>query len=325
MLFRFLDIPHLELEKQDERLHSVRPVALLIYLACQPDFVTREALTALFSEDSSDTDALRQVRVLYEHPECVDLIENEALSRNLLMICTTLAHSQGKYDQAAALLEPHLKRLRQQYPPSLDLISLLLSLGAIYDAQKQNEQALQLHREALKLSKQLGTRHLNVQAAINHLYCCWALGRLEEGMADAEYALELGEFGSTSTLRYNLSTAFKQLEQYTRAIELLEQELEIGQRIRIRPSILAKLSELYQLTGQSNRIEQTISKAITALESVDEANAWAMVIMSVLQRGTNQQQETIKPYLVKLPWQSVAPNLRTQLEKLIAMESKSAD
>jgi DNA-binding SARP family transcriptional activator/Tfp pilus assembly protein PilF len=264
-------------------------------------------------------------KTIDDHPECVDLIENEALSKNLLMIRTSLAHAQGKYDQAAALLEPHLKRLRQQHPPNVDLISVLLSLGAIYDVKKQNEQALQLHREALKLSKQLGARHLNVQAAINHLYCCWILGRLEEGMADAEHALELGEFGSTSTLRYNLSTACKQLEQYPRAIELLEQELVIGQRIRIKPSILAKLSELYQLTGQSDRIEQTISKAITALESVDEANAWAMVIMSTLQRGTLQQQEMIKPYLAKLPWQSVTPNLRTQLEKLMTEQSKSAD
>jgi DNA-binding SARP family transcriptional activator len=64
VLFRFLDIPHLELEKQTELMHNVKPVALLIYLACQHDFVTREALTVLFNDESSDTDALRQVRVL---------------------------------------------------------------------------------------------------------------------------------------------------------------------------------------------------------------------------------------------------------------------
>ena len=64
MLFRFLDIPHLKLENRDEMLQRIKPVALLIYLACQPNFVTREALTALFADDSSDTDALRQVRVL---------------------------------------------------------------------------------------------------------------------------------------------------------------------------------------------------------------------------------------------------------------------
>jgi DNA-binding SARP family transcriptional activator len=64
VLFRLLDIPHLELENRTEMLHSIKPVALLIYLACQHDFVSREALTVLFAKDSSDTDALRQVRVL---------------------------------------------------------------------------------------------------------------------------------------------------------------------------------------------------------------------------------------------------------------------
>ncbi len=64
MLFRFLDNPHVQVDNRREMLPSTKPVALLVYLACQQTWVTRDTLSALFAEDNTDADALRQLRVI---------------------------------------------------------------------------------------------------------------------------------------------------------------------------------------------------------------------------------------------------------------------
>ncbi len=64
MLFRFLDSPHIQLDESLEMLPSTKPVALLVYLACQQTWVTRDTLSALFAEENTDSDALRQLRVI---------------------------------------------------------------------------------------------------------------------------------------------------------------------------------------------------------------------------------------------------------------------
>ena len=64
MLFRFLDNPHVEVDSRREMLASTKSVALLVYLACQQTWVTRDTLSALFSDDNTDSDALRQLRVI---------------------------------------------------------------------------------------------------------------------------------------------------------------------------------------------------------------------------------------------------------------------
>ena len=64
MLFRFLDNPHVEVDSRREMLPSTKSVALLLYLACQQTWVTRDTLSALFSDDNTDSEALRQLRVI---------------------------------------------------------------------------------------------------------------------------------------------------------------------------------------------------------------------------------------------------------------------
>jgi DNA-binding SARP family transcriptional activator len=249
--------------------------------------------------------------IVEQHPDALERVPGETLASSLLLSKTLLWSALGQHERIITALEPELEYLRT-LPPGLDLVSLLITFAATHDNLRRNEEALPLHREAIQLARRLGAKHLQVNASVNHLVCCWMLGRTLEGVPDAEEALGLGEYMGTPTLRLNLAVALA-TEQPHRAIELLEVSLQRDPNSRTRLNVMAQLNRLYAATGNAVRASEILDQAIDAFTEVEVAQSRAAVILAALRRGTPDQRERIQPYLDTLDRAAISPKLRDDL------------
>jgi tetratricopeptide (TPR) repeat protein len=278
------------------------------------DAVTQSLALAVLVSAKLQMGQVTEARsVLEQHPDALDRVPGETLASSLLLSKTLLWGTLGQHERIIAALEPELKRLRTQ-PPGLDLVSLLITFAATHDNLRRSEEALPLHREAVQLARRLGAKHLQVNASVNHLVCCWMLGRTLEGVPDAEEALGLGEYVGTPTLRLNLAVALS-AEQPHRAIELLEVSLQRDPNSRTRLNVMAQLNKLYADTGNVSRATELLDQAIDAFAEVEVAQSRAAVILAVLRRGTPDQRERIQPYLDTLDRAAISPKLRDDLAR----------
>ena len=286
----------------------------LEYVRHTADAVTRSlALAVLVSAKLHMGNVNEAQSIVDQNPDALERVPGETLASSLLLSKTLLWSALGQHERIIAALEPELKHLRT-LPPGLDLVSLLITFAATHDNLRRNQEALPLHREAIQLARRLGAKHLQVNASVNHLVCCWMLGRTLEGVPDAEEALGLGEYVGTPTLRLNLAVALS-TEQPHRAIELLEVALQRNPNSRTRLNVMAQLNKLYADTGNTLRATELLDQAIDAFSEVEAAQSRAAVILAVLKRGTPDQRECVQPYLDTLDRAAITPKLRDDLAR----------
>ncbi len=301
------DLGQLEAAAQDAQ-------AALEHAEYSADAETRSlALAVLVSAKLQMGQVTEAQSVIEQHPDALERVPGETFASSLLLSKTLLWHALGQHERIISALEPELQHLRT-LPPGLDLVSLLITFAATHDNLRRNEEALPLHREAIRVAKRIGAKHLQVNASVNHLVCCWMLGRTLEGVPDAEEALELGEYMGTLTLRLNLAVALSR-EQPHRAIELLEVALQRNPNSSTRLNVMAQLNKLYTDTGNASRATELLDQAIAAFAEVEMAQSRAAVILAVLRRGTPDQRKRIQPYLESLDRAAISPKLRDDLAR----------
>ena len=140
-------------------------------------------------------------------------------------LCLERASIAMLQDRAADVI-PELESrcaLLRRAAPGPELIQVLTSLGAVFDAQGDATRGLVLHEEAYRLAVRLDARYAQVEVAVNLMWALAGLGRNEEACAIAEEALGLGEYDSTPTLRNNLVWSLRELGRIDEAVRVCEQ------------------------------------------------------------------------------------------------------
>lgn len=129
-----------------------------------------------------------------------------------------IAYRMGAFETASAIFKPLLENSEEK--PNLNTISISMNLAACYDQiPGKSEEARVLHQASLQMAHELGSVAHVVQAASNYLYACIKAEIPEQGIAQAEAALESGEYLSTLTLRVNLAGAYFRMNRDDEAIK----------------------------------------------------------------------------------------------------------
>jgi DNA-binding SARP family transcriptional activator len=206
-----------------------------------------------------------------------------------------IATLEERYDDAIALLKPAIVHW-QGKPASSELVSLLASLGAIYDLIGQAETGFKLHQEAAQVAKTIGDKSGQVSVAMNLLWCLMALNRYEEGILIGENALALGEYIHTAVLRNNLGVIYLDLERYAEArvhFEILTQNRDDP---TLRCMAWARLARIYDHLKLETLCDQALEDGLALLDQTEYAVAHISVAISVLNLGTDEQVLRVKPY-----------------------------
>ena len=240
--------------------------------------------------------------------------KDEKLERELLKTQVTLLHAQGQYVEALDLLEPTLLRLKRG-PARVDYLALLADQAAIYDMLGRCQEATPLHREAVRLARDLGSAFHEVQAVSNLLANLIDLERSQEGLTEAWATLQK-DLPKTDFLRNNMAAAYRQLGQLEDAASLFEQLSFESENASLRANAFASLAKIYHALDDV-RLEVTLDGAVATLQATDHPTVHARVCAAVLAFGNTAQCEGIQPYLAVLDLAALPPDAKEELGRLL--------
>lgn len=254
--------------------------------------------------------------ILEESTALAAVTEDENLLLDHLLLRGLVAKEQQRSDEAIALLEPVVARLRRG-KPTLRTVQFTTSLAALYDDGGRSEEGLPLHLEALALAKALGSRYLQVDACLNLLFCYADLGRYEEAFARAEEALGLGDYDNVPVLRINLAANYFQAGRFREALEhytlLTKGELQP----HLRLIALARCAECNAELG-THQAPLMLDAALDALPTTDFAVAQGSVAIAVYRFGSREQVERLRQSLPDLDASRLPAHQRRRLEDAMA-------
>ncbi len=255
--------------------------------------------------------------------EAMGQVDDPRLEMSITLTRAILLHGQGDYRATIALLEPVAAGLRKT-AASDNLVTVLTSLAAAYDMHGDQQRALPLHREALRLAKTLGFRYFQVDAALNLLYCLMDLDRAEEGLREGEAALALGKFENSPTLRANLATAYFDLERFEEALGHYRLVIEESERGFVLAITWARMAETFFQLARNDAIEDAIDRAIQEALDTDFALARARVLTTTLKLGSPQQIGATQGWLAELDRDVLSPYIREELERELGQAKTEA-
>lgn len=240
-----------------------------------------------------------------------DVSQKRTLQNTLALIEVYL----GNFEQTLALQKPLLADLRRD-GPSAKLCTLLTNVASIFDQLERHDEALPLHLEALRTAKAVGTKLMQVDAALNLLYCYMDLDRTEEGLSSAQEALELGHFAGSDVLRLNLATALLELGRTSEAEHHYTLLTEQSEDPTLLSSAWSRLAELHVRRGRS--AEGALEQAIVAAQQTEFNLGRARTFIAVMNYGSPAQRRAVQPFLKELNRDALAPYLREELEAILA-------
>ncbi len=300
--------------------------ALLRQELADADGAARDASAAL-EEAIAPADRARalvvQARLAYQAGSAIraaDLLseaeQSSPLDADLLRLRTQLALVAGESRGLADALRSEIAALRSA-PPRPALINALTSLGAIHDESGEPERGLPLHQEALALARKLNARSVQVDVAINLLWCLTALpGRAADGFAIGEEALALGEYDGSDTLRNNLAWAYADAGRLPEALALYRTLTGCGD-----PSLAciawSKMVDIQaRLDAGLEARNAAIDQLLQAMERTDFYVAHASAVVAVLNHGSDEQAQRAMAWI--RPSQRIDPWLQEKLDAAIA-------
>jgi len=210
-----------------------------------------------------------------------------------------LAQLQGRVDEVVVELEHRRDTLRRR-APGPELASVLTGLGAAYDELGQPERGLPLHEEAWRLAERLGARYVQVEVAINRLWCLSALRRDDDGVAIARQALALGDYDASATLRNNLAWSLVELGHVDEARDLYG-VLAAGVDPTLALIARARLVDLRGAADPSQVGAADIQRVLDAMASTEVYLAQAAASLPVLRYGDDAQVRAVIGYLRPQP------------------------
>ena len=216
-------------------------------------------------------------------------------------------------EEALALLAPEAEALRQG-PPGLRLCQLVSSLGALYDDLGRHEEARVHLREAHDLARALGARYLQVDIAINLLFCYAELRRYDDAEALAQETLALGDYDNMAIFRSNLAAVYFEASRFREALEHYRALQEEVDQPFLRGIALARSAEAHARLGDREPIPTLLDAALDALAATDYPVVLGRVAVAVLRLGTNAQRERLLVLVPDLASARLPAHLRPEFE-----------
>ena len=219
----------------------------------------------------------------------IDFMVNQALPQTEEDLATTPEgldsmayrhYSQGRYEQAAGLLERALAIREQELGADhLDTARCLNNLAEVYREQKKYEQAQPFYERALAIYEQKqGLNHPDTARCFNYLGLLYgdqkkyeqALGFLERALAIRQQVLgpnhpETAQSLNNLALFYHEQSKYEQAEPlYERALMIYEQEL--GLQHAETAQCLYNLAWVYENQSKYEQAEPLLKRALVFME-----------------------------------------------------------
>lgn len=244
-------------------------------------------------------------------------VEDEGLVLEHALQSAFVAKEAQRPEEAVALLEPVVERLRRGRS-DLRRARFVISLAALYDAVGRSEEALPLHREGLALARALGARYLQVDAALNLLFCTADLGRPLEAAEVAEEALGLGAYDNVPVLRTNLAAAYFEAGRVDDAARHYRQLEDLDGPAYLTAIACARSAECAALQGAHDRVPPLLDRALDAVADTDLPVARGAVAIAVLHVGDEAQVRRLGALVPDLDPQRFPLHQRERLVSALA-------
>ncbi len=226
-----------------------------------------------------------------------------------------IAYRMGAFETAVEIFKPLLEDTKNK--PSLNTISILMNLAACYDQiPGKNEEARDLHQASLQMAHEFGSVAHIVQAASNYLYACIKDQVPEQGIAQAETALELGEYLSTLTLRVNLAGAYFRMNQDDQAIKQ-NLILEKNSTPLFECLAAANLGVLYQRNNKPDEATSFLERALENFTPIEHPTVIFSVARAMILVISDEQFKALWSDLITAKLEKLSQSNRTELEELI--------
>ncbi len=244
----------------------------------------------------------------------LDVDYSEQDRYQLLFLRSQVAFYQNQFEEVKKILTPLLAQLKRK-AASQELVKTLSDLGVAYDHLSESETALKHHREAMRVAKAIGARHLQVVIAINLLWSTVSSNKVKTVLPEAEEALELGEYAATLTLRNNLARAYFSLGKNDKAKHHYETITHLSQDPTLLSIAWSRLAELYKQDGNGEAVTKALAVALSLLSKTEFSVAHFAVAGAVAHYGSDSQVKQVMPHLEGLLETEETRELKELLEK----------
>jgi predicted ATPase len=226
------------------------------------------------------------------------LTSDENLRLDLVMFDARIAAERHDLARAIDLVEPEVRRLRATRS-STKRAQFVTSLAALYDQLARHDESLVLHREALSIAKNMGSRYLEAESNINLLFCLADMGRHDEAIAVGERALLSSTFDNEPVIRVNLAANYRQAGKLAESI-IHYRHLAAGGQPHLRVIALARWAEAAARLGDTHEAARLIDALLDDLDQTDYPVALGAAAAAVHAWGSASQLER---------WRLHAPSL----------------
>jgi DNA-binding SARP family transcriptional activator/predicted negative regulator of RcsB-dependent stress response len=236
----------------------------------------------------------------------------EADRYRLIALRSQIAFYQNQFAEVKKILTPLLEGLRRK-APSQELVKTLTDYGVACDELGEHQEGAKHLKEAMRVAKTIGARHLQVVIANNLLWGAVTAGKAKTVLPEAEEALALGEYAATMTLRNNLARAYFSLGEDDKAKHHYETITTASQDPTLLSIAWARLAELYQREKESEATTNALNQAIHLLPQTEFSVAHLSVGTAVAKYGTDTQLTQLMPFIEKYLETDAGQGLRTLL------------
>lgn len=187
-------------------------------------------------------------------------------------------YKMGLYDQAIPALMSAAQSLERRSPPDPRLVEVLIALGDMAQGEKRDDRAADFYPRALKAAEALqptdSTRLRNALVHVGQFYSYHDRAKdavpFLQRAADISATFEDREFQAIDL--DNLASAYQNLKQYDKAIELQLRSLQIANKLPTakfptKGTILHNLGHSYMELGQYKEAEQHLKEALAILSA----------------------------------------------------------
>jgi tetratricopeptide (TPR) repeat protein len=294
-------------EAQDEIEIGVRetddPIALARLSIIQAD---------VFSSQGQYPKALEQLSYFDPIPDWFD----DEMNEDLRWIKSNALGSLGHYQEALEILEADHMRYEQS-KPSWKLVSSLTAMGTMYDRLEDYENALEFHQRALQIAKSIENLYGQLYAMRNLLFTLRMLGRSEEGIAPAEALLQTPYLAQSDFVRFNLATAYLELDRYQEARGHYEHIIKHSRETHLRLAALGRISEVYSTLNMGEQVRDVLNRALDELLTTESVTTQGIVALSIFKYGSKDQVAQIEAFLESLDFKRVQPDIRASLHEAL--------
>jgi DNA-binding SARP family transcriptional activator len=226
----------------------------------------------------------------------LELDYTDADRYRLIALRSQIAFYQNQFAEVKKILAPLLEQLRRK-APSPELVKTLTDFGVACDELGEHQEGSKHLKEAMRVAKAIGARHLQVVIANNLLWGAVTSGKTKTALPEAEEALALGEYAATMTLRNNLARAYFSLGQDDKAKHHYETITTGSQDPTLLCIAFARLAELYQRGNKPEAVARALAQALQLLPQTEFSVAHLSVGTAVAKYGTDRQVEQVTPFL----------------------------